>query len=207
MPIKTNQIYASGGVSIGSTVTLTSNTSNTFRAGHVGSLFRLHQQDLTSIKPWTPGERTPVLGVGVQRRAGFLTFQCTNASSGVAPAGGTSLLFVQSGGVTPVQTEGSSWDGDQSTIIDPIGSGTYYSTGVQWLYEDCGYGVVKITGFTDDRHVTGVVLRQLPQSVMNVGGASYKWEMGAWNAVNGYPSVVTIFLQRLVFGAGQWGVG
>ena len=202
-PTMTNQIYATGGLTVGSTVTLTSNTGGTFVPGHVGSLFRLHQQDLTTIKPWAPGEQTPNIAVGVQRRAGFLTFQCTNANAGIPPAGGTSLLFVQCGGTVPVQTFGKSWDGDQTTTITPIGASTYYSTGVQWQYEDCGYGVVQITGYTDGTHVTGTVLRQLPASVMSVGGASWNWEMGAWNNANGFPSCVTFFLQRLTFAAGQ----
>jgi hypothetical protein len=55
-------------VTIGSTITITA-TSATFLAGHVGSLFRLHQQDLSQIKPWEPGQKTPVIAVGVQRRA------------------------------------------------------------------------------------------------------------------------------------------
>ena len=106
------------------------------------------------------------------------------------PPGGSVLSYVQTGGTVPVQTSGKSWDGDQTTTCNPVGGPTYYSTGVQWVYEDCGYGVVIITGYTDDQHVTATVLRQLPASVMTIGGASNNWEMGAWNKANGFPSCV-----------------
>ena len=62
--VLTNTIYATGGLTIGSTVTLNSNTAHTFLPGHVGSLFRLHQQDLTTIKPWS------ARGTDAQHRGG-----------------------------------------------------------------------------------------------------------------------------------------
>lgn len=195
-------VYVSGGVQIGSTVTITA-SANIFKAGHVGTIFRIHQKDLSSIKPWAPGQRTPVVSVGVQRRSGFNTYQCTNASPGLAPSGGSSLLFVQTGPTTLLHTKGNAWDGDQTTTIDPIGANTYYSTGMQWAYQDCGYGVVRITGYIDDQHVTGTVLRQMPLGVVGAANVSWIWEMGAWNGVDGYPSQVTFFRQRLTFAGRQ----
>src|SRR5262249_28325274 len=40
--------------------------------------------------------------------------------------------------------------------------------GVSWLYLDSGYGIVRITSFTSSTQVTGIVLRNLPATV--VGG-------------------------------------
>jgi hypothetical protein len=166
-------------------------------------LFRIHQQNLSLVKPWAPGQKTPVIAAGVQRRAGFKTYQATSVASGAVPSGGVTLLFIQTGGVTPIHTEGAAWDGDQSTTIDPIGSATYYSTGVEWTYQDCGYGVLRITGFTDSTHATAVVVRQLPTSIVGSGNASYLWEFGAWNAIDGYPSHVVFFRQRLTYAHNQ----
>lgn len=198
-PTQTLTVYATGSTAIGSTVTLTA-SSALFQAGHVGSLFRLHQQDLTTIKPWQPGQQTPVIANGVLRRSGFCTYKAVSVAAGTTPTGGTTLLFVQTGGVTLIHTAGNAWDGDQTTTIDPIGSGTYYSTGVEWAYQDCGYGVIQITSYSNATTVTGTVLRTLPAAVIGSSNASWIWEMGAWNAVNGYPNCVTFFRQRLTFG-------
>lgn len=195
---KAATVYATGSVAVGSVVTLNSFQS-VWQPGHVGALFRLHVKDLSLVKPWQPGQRSPNMAVGVQRRAGFQTYQATTVSAGTAPTGGTTLTFVQTGGVTPTSTLGTVWDGDQSTTLDPVGGATYYSTGVQWTYQDCGYGVVLITGYTSAIQVTGTVMRQLPAAVIGSGGASYLWEMGAWNSIDGYPSCVTFFRQRLTF--------
>lgn len=194
-------VYATGGVTVGSTVTLTSN-GPMFNASMVGGLIRIHQQDLTTIKPWQPGEMTPNITVGVLRRSGFCTYQCTNDLAGPAPVGGTSLLFVQTGGVTLIHTTGKAWDGDQTTTIDPLGAATFYSTGMQWAYEDCGYGVVLITSYTNSITVTGAVMRQLPAAVVGVTNATNVWELGAWSDDQGWPSQVTFFRQRLTFGGG-----
>lgn len=196
---KASTVFVTGAVTIGSSVTLTS-SSGIFKAGHVGSLFRLSQQDLSLVKPWAPGQQTPNIAVNVQRRAGFKTYKCTDVSAGTAPSGATTLLYVQTGPKTPIHTEGSAWDGDQSTALNPIGSANYYSTGVKWEYQDCGYGVLKITSVTNATTAVATVVRQLPTSVVGAGNASYIWEFGAWNSVNGYPSVVTFFRERLSFG-------
>src|SRR5262249_35093742 len=128
-PDESSTVYVGVTVTIGSTVLITA-AKNIFKAGHVGTLFRIHQQDLSLIKPWAPGQRTPTVAVGVQRRSGFCTYQCVNAAAGVPPPGGSSLMFVQTGPTTLQHTKGNAWDGDQTTTIDPIGANTYYSTGV-----------------------------------------------------------------------------
>jgi len=194
-------VYVTGGVTIGTNVLVTA-SSGIFSADMVGSLMRIHQQDLTTVKPWQPGQQTPNIAVGVQRRAGFCTYQALTVAPGAAPPHGSSLLFVQTGGVTLTHTSGNAWDGDQTTTIDPIGGPTYFSTGVEWSYQDCGYGVVLITGFTDGEHVNATVLRQLPKAVIGSGNATYLWELGAWSNNQGWPACVTFFRQRLTFGGG-----
>jgi hypothetical protein len=56
-------------------------------------------------------------------------------------------------------------------------------------------GIVKIIGYTDSQHVTGTVLTAL-------GGtsATSSWAEGAWSSYRGYPSALTFYEDRLVFG-------
>jgi hypothetical protein len=200
------QVYVNGGVTIGSAVTVTCTPPGIFTLDMVGSLMRIHQQDLTTTKPWQPGQMTPNIAVGVQRRSGFNTYQAVTVASGPAPPHGSSLLFVQTGGVTLTHTSGNAWDGDQTTTIDPIGGPGYFSTGVEWSYQDCGYGVVQITAFSDAQHVQAVVLRQLPTAVIGAGNTTYLWELGAWSNNQGWPAVVAFFRQRLTFAGGAGGL-
>lgn len=193
--------YVTGAVTIGSTVTVTA-SAPLFTAGMVGGLFRIEQQDLTTLKPWQPGEQTPNLAVGSQRRSGFCTYQATVVAYGTIPTGGTNPLYIQTGGSTLIHTQGKAWDGDQTVTLNPVGGPGYYSTGVQWQYMDCGYGVIQITGFTDSTHVTGTVLRQLPSAVIGSPNASNIWQLGAWSNAAGWPAHVTMFRQRLTFAGG-----
>lgn len=55
-------------------------------------------------------------------------------------------------------------------------------------------GYVKITGFTDARHVTAVVKEPLAST-----GATHLWREGSWSGVRGYPSSVVFHQGRLCF--------
>lgn len=203
----TNQalaMYISGGVTIGSVILIhTSPATPFFQAGHIGSLMRIHQQDLSTVKPWQPGQKTPVIAVGVQRRSGFNTYQATNTAPGPVPAGGVTFDYTRTGGSTLTQTEGAAWDGDQTTELTAVGGTHWFSTGVQWAYQDCGYGVAQITGvFIDGTGAVATVKRQFPVATLGAPG-SWHWEMGAWNTLNGYPSQATFFDQRLTFANGE----
>ena len=75
--------------------------------------------------------------------------QCVNNGNNY-----TALNSATSAGNAPVHTQGAVFDG---------------KGGVQWLYTDSGYGVAKITAYTDAQHVTAKVLTPFP---LNVVGAS-----------------------------------
>jgi hypothetical protein len=96
------------------------------------------------------------------------------------------------GTVRPTHTEGALFDGH---------------TGVQWQYRDSGYGYVLITGFTSATTVTATVVDRLPSQVVGSGLATTRWAFGEWSAVEGWPSNVAFFRERLWFGRGQtlWG--
>lgn len=91
----------------------------------------------------------------------------------------------------PVHEHGTAYDGKSTS-------------GVKWEYQDAGYGIARITAFTDSTHVTASVivdtkngLRQLPANVVGSGNASTRWSLGAWSATTEYPACVKFFRNRL----------
>lgn len=77
-------------------------------------------------------------------------------------------------------------------------------TGVQWQYQDAGYGVARITAYTDSTHVTATVINDppnglnvMPDGVVGSGNATKRWSLGAWSATTGYPRTVKFYKSRL----------
>jgi hypothetical protein len=70
---------------------------------------------------------------------------------------------------------------------------------VNWEYSDRGFGVVKITGFTSSTVVTGTVTETLPVNAVLSTNATDKWAFAKYSDVEGWPSIVTFFRERLVF--------
>lgn len=75
-------------------------------------------------------------------------------------------------------------------------------TGVTWDYQDAGYGIARITAFTDSTHVAATVIQDpvnglnlLPAGV--VAAATYRWRLGAWSGTTEYPGSVTFYKNRL----------
>jgi hypothetical protein len=89
----------------------------------------------------------------------------------------------------PIHDRGKAFDGDG---------------GVEWQYQDCGYGIARITAVTDANTATATVLsdpdsgvNHFPAGVVGSGNATRRWQLGAWSDTTGYPSSVTIFKNRL----------
>lgn len=141
-------------------VTLTS-TKAIFTADHVGALFYMEQQDSVDTPPWEPGKRLAASGGGnsfnQRRSSDGKNYVCV---TNFAPASNE----VITGTIRPTHDSGVAPDGNGLAIT----SGAERS-GVDWLYEDSGFGVVLITAFTDVNTVTATVLRRLPRAC--VGGA------------------------------------
>ncbi|MFO1465870.1 MAG: hypothetical protein U1F35_05430 [Steroidobacteraceae bacterium] len=77
-------------------------------------------------------------------------------------------------------------------------------TGVKWTYQDPGYGVARITAYTDSTHVAATVivdtfngLNVMPAGVVGSGNPTKRWRLGAWSVTTGYPRVFVFFKQRL----------
>lgn len=178
------------------TVTLTA--SNTiFVPEHVGSLFRLEEENLSAIKPWEANQTLGNEGVqinGMLRRSDGKVYRVVN--SGTAITGKDWFT----GATPPTHINGAIADG---SILSTGGN----VSGAVWQYVNSGYGVVRITGFISSSQVTADVIVELPDSV--VGGAATAfgvnvtsiWAFGAWSQSQGYPSVGTYYGDRLVCAA------
>ena len=94
------------------------------------------------------------------------------------------LNTATTGNVRPSHTVGAEYDGN---------------AGVQWEYQDPGYGWVQITAYTNSTTVTATVLSLIPAQATGSGNATTRWAFGSWGSVPGYPSHVTFFRNRLVF--------
>ena len=182
----------------GSGVTISS-TLGEFRPNCVGQLIRISQNDLSLLKAWYPGQRTTGgnLAVGQLRRSGPNTYKCKS----VAPGSGSNIDWVETGSDTLIATNGDQWDGPQDVVPNPATAGHNYGRGVQWTYQDSGYGVAVITQYINNSNVIVNVLRQFPASLTGSLPSS-RWQLGAWAPYLGYPSTCCIFRERLTFGGG-----
>lgn len=94
------------------------------------------------------------------------------------------LNTATTGSNQPIHTSGAEYDG---------------GPGVQWEFQDPGYGWAQITSYSSGTSVTAAVLSQLPDQTVSSGNATTRWAFGDWCSANGYPSHVTFFRNRLVF--------
>jgi hypothetical protein len=99
------------------------------------------------------------------------------------------LNAATTGATRPTHSVGAEYDGD---------------TGVQWEYQDAGYGWATITaigggGLT----ATATVVSRLPYGCVSSGQATTRWAFSAWSDIEGWPTNVTFFRERLVFCRGQ----
>ncbi len=118
----------------------------------------------------TQWETAKSISAGDLRRSDGKTYKALNTAT--------------TGNVKPTHTVGAEYDGN---------------SGVQWEFQDPGYGWAQITGYTSSTVVTCTVLSRLPDQTVLVGNATTRWAFGSWGSVPGYPSHVTFFRNRLVF--------
>lgn len=171
--VQTSTVYASAETG---TITLTSNVA-IFGAEQVGKLFYLEQPAVDSIPVWETSKTTAINDV---RRADSNYYRANTAG--------------KTGTLRPSHDEGMAWDGWGGTGDT--------DTGVQWEYLHSGFGIARITAVASNAlSATATVISRIPSNVVGSTKASYKWARFAWNSVNGYPSTVTYYKQRLWFAA------
>lgn len=165
LPVNFNASAMMAATATTGNVTVTCNTSGTFNSTMVGQLVYLENQNFQNLKPWTAGEKN--VAMGSYRRNAGITYQAIQASTG-----GTYYLC---GGNAPQHNQGAEWDGPGDVRSDGTNN---YTDGVLWQYVDSGYGIVQITGYTNDTTVTGTVTKTLPQGVIGgAGSPAHSWNL------------------------------
>ncbi|MHA8112855.1 phage tail protein [Kosakonia cowanii] len=165
------KVYASAETG---TITLTA-SSSIFGAEQVGKLFYLEQPAVDGVPVWETNKTTAINDI---RRADSNYYRANTAG--------------KTGTLRPSHTDGMSWDGWGGT-----GDG---DTGIQWEYLHSGFGIARITAAAGTT-ATATVISRIPSNVVGSTKGSYKWARYAWNSVNGYPSTVVYYAQRLFFAA------
>ncbi len=161
-------------------VTVTAN-ADIFTADMVGLLLYVEQKSLGQVKPWTQGDRS--VTVGTLRRSDGKTYRATTVPA--LPATGTNR-WVECGSFRPVHQQGREWDGPGDERGD---STNRWKVGVEWEYQDSGYGIVRLTGFTNATTMTGTVVRELPDGVVGgLGAPANTWTFSG----NGSATVFSI---------------
>jgi len=92
------------------------------------------------------------------------------------------------GTVQPNHNEGAVYDG---------------SAGIAWEFQDSGFGVARITGYTSGTVVTAEVLSRIPDGAVGSGQATHRWALGMFSEAEGWPTHVCFFRERLTFRKGQ----
>lgn len=158
-------------------VDLTATGGDVFDSSMVGTLFSLEVTNedgtVTSIKPW---QTNAVFAYG-DPISNDGKYYAVNALAGANT----------SGPVAPIHTSGGRFDGGE----------------VSWWYMADQLGIVRITSVTDAVTAEGLVLRQIEPVTTLTTMETWAWSKAAWRSDVGYPSHVTFFRERLVFGRDQ----
>lgn len=151
-------------IKIGPPIALTASRS-LFVPEHVGSLFYMEQEDLSTIRPWTAGQEFTSNPYGSYRRSDSKTYVCVSPNS--TPASGK---VYRTGGDKPIHTFGTVADGGGNSI-----TGTVVSLeGLSWQYVDSGYMVFEIVEYVSPTKVTVTAKSQwsIPQALLYPANAA-----------------------------------
>ncbi|MGF7151322.1 hypothetical protein FHS96_004985 [Sphingomonas zeicaulis] len=164
------------------TITITANDV-LFQPGDVGGLFQIEAADFNDTPAWEPG----VDGITLSARRTWegRVYRAAQLSSDN-----------RTGTVPPTHVSGSEWDGS-AVGTDINDKGPY---GILWEYLYDRFGLVEITGYTNDTTVTATVKRRLADSLIT--DPSWRWTFGAFSNARGWPEAVTIWNERLILAKG-----
>jgi hypothetical protein len=164
---KTSTIRASAETGV---VTLTA-SKPIFLAGHVGSIWRIDEGDLSTVPAWKAIETPIALGQRRRNKGRIYEVVTLNATTG------------DTGPNPPVHDEG-----------DVFSSGG----NVTWRFISNAGGYVRINAVASATSATATVLDRLPAQV-TTATASYRWFEAAWSDVRGWPDAVSVSDQSLVW--------
>ncbi|WBG90021.1 hypothetical protein N5580_13080 [Pantoea piersonii] len=95
-----------------------------------------------------------------------------------------------------------SMDGTKTGATQPDWTAGAHQDGYTlWRYSNGGWGVIQITSVTSSSVAVGKILQELPPSVRNTTGKTYKYAFGDWSPKQGFPTKVAFYKNRLVFAA------
>jgi hypothetical protein len=161
-------------------------TTEIFDDGMIGSPVTFEVVGFSDIPAWQPQVRTDTLNIGDKRRSDGKVYECA------AKAGTDGSEYT--GTIEPTHTSGLEWDGSQQII-----EGTENDVaGVQWKYLYDRFGAGTITAVTDAMTATIAVTRQLPA----LSTPTYLWQLAAFSNTAGWPQLVDVWAQRLIFWKG-----
>jgi len=156
-PFNTDEAATMAVSAVQGVVTVTANVS-AFTIDMVGSLLYLEEKELRSVKPWVAAEKN--VPVGALRRSDSKVYRCVSVPTSLGSMG---TPYYVAGGVRPVHDVGRAFDGPQDIKDDGVNS---YAVGVEWEYVHGGFGLVQITGYTDQYTVTGTVIERIPDGIV-----------------------------------------
>ena len=159
--------------------------------------------------------------ISLEQRIGSSTVSISNGTSSVVAVGDTWKIICHgtwSGSVT-IQISydgGTTWLDERKYTgagdYNPTESGTVEAYCLMRVVASTGggltcdftafsythYGSIKITGYTDAKHVTATVKEKLGGTV-----ATTDWKFSCWGPSRGYPYTVTLFQDRLCLGGNE----
>ena len=153
------------------TITLTA-SSSLFQAGHVGSIWRLDEKDLSITPAFKTNEAAANLPVGALRR--------------------------NNGKIYRVETAGSEGAGPNAPNHD---EGLFYSglNNPVWAFDSSASGYVRITAVASGTSATATVISKIPSAALT----TYRWFAPEWSTVEGWPSQVLLYDNRLIWARGN----
>ena len=162
-----------------------------FKSTDVGRQVRLEIESYDAYQPWESDRdykpedlNTNVYVVNDMKIYRFVRYRSTGD-------------YIRSGTRQPTHTRGSAWDGYGNFINR---EGHTEKCGLEWRYDNCGYGIATITAVTDARTATATVQSKYP---LPSGINTYRWTLGAWHGGIEFPRSVTFFRERLVWAGGN----
>lgn len=141
----------------------------------VGSLILIEQKAVDAVKYWEPNKAGIVIN-DVRRSDGKTYLALTAGTTG-------SVKPIHAHHWLSPPPRAARMDGDN---------------GVQWEFQDPGYGWVKILLINSDVSCNAGVLSRLPAAVVGAPNATPRWSFGSWTPYAGYPTHGVFFRERLV---------
>lgn len=163
-----------------------------FRAGHVGSLFRIEAEHYTEIPVWT-GQAKMLIGSKVRNDGRIYRLVRPDDGSDAS----ASRIIIGSRAFLAGTSSGQKGDTGVNPPVHRSGiEKVQDEPGVYWQYLGDGIGVARITAVASPTRATATILKRLPESIIT--DPSYRWSEGAWSSLYGYPRCLEIHDQRLV---------